>query len=188
MCIPLELPTTLVIAVSLAMDAMAVAICLGLSAGQGGSGLGLKTASLFGFFQFLMPLTGWIAGSALYAIIAGFDHWLAFGILGLVGARMILGSRRESCAEVRVPTLVALLGLAIATSIDALAVGLGYGVLATPILVPAIIIGVTTFVITGAGFFSASLLGAGAGRRAELFGGIVLVAIGLRILIADLFL
>lgn len=181
----MSFPVVLGVALGLAMDAFAIAI--GLSCAPGGLSRGqrLRLGLAFGLFQFGMPVLGWAAGTGIEARIRSFDHWVAFGLLAYVGGKMILASfRARDGAPCRTgdPTRGSrVLILAVATSIDALAVGLSLGVLEARILYPAAVIGVVTFLVTVIGARLGPLLGKAVGRRAELLGGVVLVLIGVKI-------
>ena len=147
----------------------------------------VRMAAYFGGFQFLMPVLGWIAGDRLLGIIKHFDHWVAFGLLAAIGGRMIyesfeMNDEEKACRPDQTQGQ-RLLILALATSIDALAVGLGLGVVRTNILYPAAIIGVTSFVLTVVGARLGPVVGRIVGRRAELAGGLILIGIGAKILI-----
>jgi putative Mn2+ efflux pump MntP len=178
------------VAVALAMDCFAVS--LGLAIGLKGlsNGQALRMASYFGAFQFGMPILGWAAGANIVRLIEHFDHWVAFGLLAFIGGRMIyesFGLSAEKKAALPDQTRGArLLVLSVATSIDALAVGLSLGVIRTAILFPAGVIGVVCFLVTVAGAKLGPVVGRAVGRRAELVGGLILVAIGVRILIEHL--
>ena len=178
------------LALALAMDAFAVSLGLacalkGLTAGQS-----FRLAFHFGFFQFGMPILGWFAGSRVLGLIAGFDHWVAAGLLAFVGGRMIYESfhlsEEEKAGRPDQTRGKSLLLLAVATSIDSLAVGLSLGVVSVPILVPALIIGLVCFVITLLGAKLGPLVGRALGKRAELAGGLVLIGIGVRIVVEHL--
>jgi len=174
----------LLIAVSLAMDAFAVA----LSAGASGHGQKLRPALrmsfYFGFFQFLMPIVGWLAGTRLERFIKIYDHWVAFGLLALVGGHMLWEAfRREEHELPTDPTRgMRLLALSVATSIDALAIGLSLGMLRVSIWYPSVVIGVVTAGLSLLGVHLGNRLRGNFGRRMELVGGIILILIGLRIL------
>ncbi len=174
------------IAVALAMDALAVSIALAVAHHPVTLRQTLRLASTFGLFQFGMTVAGWAAGESVVRYISRYDHWVAFALLLFVGGRMIHESfERETAhkAERRDPTaLGALLVLGVATSLDALAVGLSMAALHASILYPAAVIGVVSFVITVIGMKLGPALGKAIGRRAELFGGLVLIAIGVKIL------
>lgn len=181
---------TVGLAVALAMDCFAVT--MGLACGARGltTKQALRLAVFFGGFQSVMPILGWFAGERLLGLIRNFDHWIAFGLLALIGGRMIWESARMSEAEKACrPDQTQghrLLVLAVATSIDALAVGLSLGVVSTGIVYPAVIIGITSFVLTLAGAKLGPVVGRLAGRRAELAGGLILVGIGVKILVQHL--
>jgi putative Mn2+ efflux pump MntP len=178
------------IAVALAMDCFAVT--LGVAAGAKGLTMkqALRMAVFFGGFQFVMPVAGWFAGDRLLALISRFDHWVAFGLLAVVGGRMIRESFERGDEEKNGrPDRgrgARLLVLALATSIDAMAVGLSLGVVGTSVLYPAAVIGATSFVLTVVGAKLGPAVGRIAGRRAELVGGLILIGIGIKILIEHL--
>jgi putative Mn2+ efflux pump MntP len=178
------------IAVALAMDCFA--ITLGLACGARGLTMkqAVRMAAYFGGFQFLMPVAGWFAGDRLLALIKDFDHWIAFGLLALIGGRMIYESfgmsEEEKACRPDQTQGTRLLVLALATSIDALAVGLSLGVIRTSILYPAVVIGATSFALTVAGAKLGPVLGRIVGRRAELIGGLILFGIGAKILFEHL--
>jgi putative Mn2+ efflux pump MntP len=180
----------LLVAVALAMDALAVSVAAGTTGAAREWRAVARMACFFGIFQGVMPVLGWLGGVHLVSVIAPVDHWVAFVLLGVVGSHMI-GSSVRSDVEARDdepnPSRGwALLVLSVATSIDALAVGLTFGVLALPIWYPALVIGVVTAMLSAAGARLGHYLGARFGRRMELLGGVVLWAIGIRILVTHL--
>jgi putative Mn2+ efflux pump MntP len=178
------------LAAALAMDCFAITI--GLACGAKGLTMkqAVRMAAYFGGFQFVMPIAGWLAGDRLLELIKHFDHWVAFGLLALIGGRMIWESfglsDEEKAGRPDQTQGQRLLVLALATSIDALAVGLSLGVVKTSILYPAAIIGVTSFVLTVVGAKIGPIVGRIVGKRAELAGGLVLIGIGVKILIEHL--
>jgi putative Mn2+ efflux pump MntP len=189
--------TYILVALGLAMDAFAVSISSGICIPDLKPRHSLRAAGAFGLFQFAMPIAGWYLGSAFSSLIQGFDHWIAFGLLGIVGGKMIVefferkAAPAEACAGDGRPsrsilTWGGLLLLAVATSIDALAVGLSYSVLGTAILLPAAIIGIVTFALSLVGCEFGKRIGARFERWAGLVGGIVLVGIGAKILVEHL--
>ncbi len=183
-------PLTLIgVAIGLAMDAFAVAIGVGLTLGTVSLRQTFRLSYHFGLFQALMPIAGWLAGRSIVAWIAPFDHWVAFALLAAIGGKMIyeaLGERDEK-AQRKDPTKGAsLVVLSVATSIDALAVGLSLALLGTAIWYPALVIGIVALVFTAVGLHLGRRFGALLGRRMEIVGGLILVAIGLRILIDHL--
>ncbi|MGE4552000.1 MAG: manganese efflux pump MntP family protein [Desulfovibrionaceae bacterium] len=176
----------LLLAVALAMDAFAVALAAGATLPCVTARRTFRLAWHFGLFQAVMPVLGWALGLGLRRWIESFDHWLAFALLAFVGGRMIWEAFDHAEDQPRRdPTRGAtLVLLSVATSIDALAVGLSLALLGAPILVPVLVIGLVAFAFTAAGMH----LGrgfrqlAGLGRTAEVLGGLVLLAIGVHIL------
>ena len=186
----MNLLTLLGIAVGLAMDAFAVAIGIGLNARQVGPRMTVRLAWHFGLFQALMPVVGWLAGLSVERWISGVDHWVAFALLAAIGGHMIYEALYGDAAEraAKDPTRGAsLVVLSVATSIDALAVGLSLALLGVEIWYPAVVIGLVAFAFTALGLHLGRRFGAIFGRRVEVLGGIILIAIGLRILIDHLF-
>ena len=185
----------LFIGVGLAADAFAVAMCRGFEEKRFTWKNGLLTAFFFGFFQALMPLIGWAAASLFSHLIEAVDHWIAFGILAFLGIRMIRESLKdEECRHTFDPTrLKVVLAFAIATSIDALAVGVSFafvGMNGAEDILPAVgIIGIVSFILSMAGLLFGIRCGCGLAKklRAELLGGVILVIIGCKILIEHLF-
>jgi putative Mn2+ efflux pump MntP len=180
----------LALACALAMDAFAVAIVAGLTVCPLTRRHVFRLAFHFGLFQALMPVLGWLAGSVVYRYIAAFDHWVAFGLLAFVGGKMLWGAlvapedEHPPCGD---PTSGwALVLLSIATSIDALAVGLSLAMLGSPIVVPAVVIGVVAAAFTAVGLALGRRIGVAWGRRVEVIGGLVLLLIGVRILVEHL--
>lgn len=188
----MDLVTTLLLAVGLAMDAFAVSVACGLAFDRRRHLHALRIALSFGGFQALMPAIGWLAGVAVRDAIERFDHWIAFGLLAFIGVHMILEavrSHREGTA-MDLPDPLRLLALSIATSVDALAAGLTLSVLRVPILAPAATIGVVTFAVSYAGIVLGheleALLRGRARRDIQVAGGIALIAIGARVLFQHL--
>ena len=174
------------IAVSLALDAFAVSVSSGISI----PGFGVKQAARmglwFGAFQFMMPVAGWLLGTRFEGIITSVDHWVAFVLLVLIGGNMVKESR-GACEALDASFAVrAMLPLAVATSIDALAVGVTFAFLGVDILPAVCFIGCTTFVLSAVGVKAGSAFGARFQSRAELFGGVVLIAMGVKILLEHL--
>ena len=182
-------------AIGLAMDCFAVSISSGIILKRTRLRPMLIMALFFGLFQALMPLLGWIGASMFSHLIESIDHWIAFGILAFLGGRMVRESfKDEDCRHEYDPTsLKVVLALAIATSIDALAVGVSFAFLGikgfSAILPPIGIIGFVSFVLSMAGLMFGIRFGCGIARklRAELWGGIILILIGTKILIEHLF-
>lgn len=185
----MDLFVLIMIAVGLAMDAFAVSIGCGLTVPPPKRRNGLKIAFFFSAFQAVMPIIGWGFGRFFAANIEKIDHWIAFGLLCLIGSRMIYNALTSGeCERVSNPANVkTLLMLSIATSIDALIIGVTFAFLQIHIITPVIIIGVITFVISSVGLLIGHKLGCYLEKRAEIFGGIVLIGIGIKILIEHLF-
>ena len=177
--------TVILIAVGLAMDAFAVSIAKGISV-EIDRRSAMLLASLFGGFQGMMPVIGWLAGLGLRDVIMEVDHWVAFGLLGFIGAKMIHDAAKSENSKEAGVTLSVALVLAVATSIDALMVGLSFAFLETPILVPVIVIGVVTLALSYMGFTFGSKMGAMFSTKVRVFGGLILILIGIRILIEHL--
>lgn len=174
----------LLIAVGLAMDSFSVSIARGFTTPKNKHSLeALKTGFFFGLFQGGMPIIGWLMGLSVIDFIAGFDHWIAFGLLTLIGGRMIFESfSKESTKIVNSSSLKVLLMLSIATSIDALAVGLSLSFLETSIIIPAILIAVITFFLSFVGVFIGKKFGSYF-DKIGILGGVILIGIAIRILI-----
>jgi len=176
------------VAVGLGVDAFSVAIGIGAVNTKKSLSPLLRLAFAFGLFQFVMPLIGWLAGLTVVNIISGFDHWIAFGLLGYVGGKMIKEGFEDADEEEKTDQTRGwpLLLLSIATSIDALAVGFSFSILKFPIFFPAVIIGIVCFFMTVIGMIFGKVLAKIFGRKVEIFGGIVLIAIGVKILMDHL--
>ena len=175
------------IAAALSMDAFAVAICKGLSVKKAGAKHILTVGVYFGGFQALMPLIGFLLGFKFEKFIVSVDHWIAFVLLAVIGGNMIKEALGGEDDEVNDSfSFKTMLPLAVATSIDALAVGISFAFLGVDIVTAALLIGVTTFVISGAGIVVGNIFGAKYKSKAELAGGIVLILIGLKILLEHL--
>jgi manganese efflux pump family protein len=181
--------TVFLTGVGLSMDAFAVSVSSGITIRRPTIANAALIAGFFGGFQALMPLVGWIGGRYLAELLQAVDHWVAFGILAVIGAKMIYESYRGAENEVINPlNLGVLASLAVATSIDALAVGVSFAFLSIPIVPAAALIGAVTFGICFAGVFAGDRFGHLLGGKAGLVGGLALIAIGLKILLEDLLL
>jgi putative Mn2+ efflux pump MntP len=179
----------LLIATGLAMDAFAVSITSGITIRHLRIKHALKIALFFGFFQAIMPIIGWLSGISLRNIISGFDHWIAFGLLSIIGCKMIYESFKLKLNEEKIDSqnIYILFILSIATSIDALAVGLSLSFLKVAIILPAIIIGVVTFLLSFFGVYVGNKVGHFFERKIEMIAGLVLIGIGIKILVEHLF-
>ena len=185
--------TLLLMGVGLALDAFAVSICKGLSMKKVKWQHGVVIGLFFGGFQALMPFIGWLLGSQFEQYITKVDHWIAFGLLGIIGGKMLFeaikGDEEEECEcgkNIEKLDIKELFILAIATSIDALAVGITFAFLKYPVGKAVTIIGVVTFVISVAGVYIGNFFGARFKKKAEIAGGIILVGIGVKILLEHL--
>lgn len=177
----------LLIAVGLSMDAFAVAVCKGVGMKSHHASTGLAIGLCFGGFQFLMPVGGFYLGTAFSDVVAGFDHWLAFALLAFVGVKMVVESLKPETQACDLSLRFGeLLALGVATSIDAFAVGLSFSFVAVDVWVSAGVIGVVTFGLSLSGFLLGRRIGSFIRKRAGLFGGVILLFIGLRILLVHL--
>ncbi|HHW98739.1 MAG TPA: manganese efflux pump [Firmicutes bacterium] len=197
------------LAVGLSMDAVAVAICTGLTMRRATAKKATVVGLYFGFFQAIMPLIGYSIATRFAEQVVAYDHWIAFGLLAFLGVRMIVESfEREGCPDRECPVgtckdrecpggkrpdtreaslkPAAMLPLAVATSIDALAVGVSLAFLQVNILQPILLIGITTFALSAFGVRVGNIFGTGFKSKAELVGGIMLVLIGSKILVEHL--
>ena len=187
---PMNAASTALLALAMSTDAFAAAVGKGTALERPRWSEALRTGLIFGSIEATTPLIGWLIGSAAAAYVTAWDHWIAFGLLGLLGVRMILAALRGGEeAHVEKPDrhgfwLLAATGFA--TSIDAMAVGVGLAFLDVGILPVAAAIGLTTFVLVTLGVMLGRVLGAVAGRRAEMVGGLLLIGIGTAILIEHL--
>jgi len=178
------------IALGLAMDALAVSVVNGMTAKELRTKNALKMATFFGSFQAFMPVIGWAVGLSLIDLISGLDHWVAFGLLGLIGCKMIYEAVKREVGKDRSASLgvYVLLVLALATSIDAFVVGVSFAFLKmASIAIPVIAIGAVTFLLSFVGASVGNRIGRFLGRKVEIFGGLILISIGLKILIEHLF-
>ena len=178
----------LLIALGLAMDAFAVCLGAGTTGFINGPRPVFRLAFHFGLFQALMPVLGWLAGTRVERFIAGFDHWVAFGLLAFVGVRMVrsgldLHSESHSTDPSRGSTLIM---LSVATSIDAFAIGLSLAVLRVDVFFPALVIGVVAASLSLVGLAIGNRLGRAFGKRMEIIGGLILIAIGARVVVTHL--
>jgi putative Mn2+ efflux pump MntP len=181
--------TLVLIAVGLAMDALAVSVAASVVLRTVSPRQVFRLAFHFGLFQFLMPVIGWLAGRSIVDLIENWDHWIAFGLLAFVGGKAIyeaLKEREEDEARGDPTRGLSLVLLSLATSIDALAVGLSFAVLQVRIWYASLLIGCVTGTITMTGMLLGSRLGRHFGQRVEILGGLVLVGIGVKILVQHL--
>ncbi len=176
-----------IIGISLAMDAFAVSVCKGLSMTKMNWKKAIIIAAYFGFFQAIMPIIGYCLGFAFSGVVESIDHWIAFILLGIIGINMIKESTDDEIEKRNdIVDLKTMLPLAIATSIDALAVGITFAIFKANLLISAIIIGVITFIISLMGVKIGNKFGDKFQNKAELVGGTILILIGIRILLEHL--
>lgn len=186
----MDIISIFLIGVGLAMDAFSVAVSDGIALKKPTFLQSVKISFFFGLFQFIMPCIGYLLGSAFASYIQTFDHWIAFILLLFVGGKMIFDSVHEENSEKSVSNPLSfstLLISAIATSIDALAVGVTFATVSTPVIFASALIGIVTFAISLAGVFIGSCFGDLFGSKSETAGGIVLICIGVKILAEHLF-
>jgi manganese efflux pump family protein len=177
----------ILISLGLAMDCLAVSISYSVVKKEILFFEALKIAFFFGFFQAAMPVIGWLLGLTFRDYIMAFDHWIAFGILGIIGLKMIIESFQKAKSRgVKPASFWLIISLSIATSIDALIIGVSFAFMNVNILKTVIIIGLITLFISMVGFRLGKSLGMIFGKRAELIGGLVLIGIGTEILIQHL--
>jgi putative Mn2+ efflux pump MntP len=174
------------LALALSMDAFAVSVAAGTTSWITGPRAVFRLAFHFGFFQFIMPVLGWVAGRLLAPFIAPVDHWVAFFILVVIGVRMLRSTGGPSDASDGPDPSRGLLlvVLALATSIDALAVGLSLAVLRVDIWTPCVVIGIITASVSLAGIFLGAKLKRGFGRKAEVAGGLILIIVAIKIVLS----
>jgi putative Mn2+ efflux pump MntP len=182
----MDIALVLVIGLGVSLDCFAVAIAGSISMRSISVPQAVRASLAFGVFQAAMLALGWLAGNSMVDLIGRFDHWVAFGLLSLVGGKMLWEARKadDDREQGDITRGLPLLILSIATSIDSLAVGLTLGFLESSILIAALIIGSVTFLVSAAGFYAGAKVGPLLGRWAEVLGGLVLIGIGVRILVA----
>ncbi len=184
----MQLSVVLFIAVGLSMDAFAVSVVAGSVYRELKVRHALRMALFFGGFQAVMPIIGFLAGRSLREYISAYDHWIAFGLLLFVGGKMIYESLKIEAAEKNLDpsNLLVLLTLSVATSIDALAIGITLSMLTAGIVAAAAIIGLVTFTLSYAGILIGKRFGHFFESKIEILGGVILIAIGLKILVQHL--
>ena len=178
-----------IIALSLSVDCFAVSISGGASIKTLSAPKILRASFSFGLFQAIMPALGWLAGRTVVELVADYDHWVVFGLLAAIGGKMIWEATRSDNGrgkDVDITKGWLLLTLSLATSIDALAVGLSFAFLEVDIVLACFVIGVIAFLASLTGFLLSKKLGVLVGERAEIIGGVVLIIIGLRILLSHI--
>ena len=179
----MEIISIILIAIALAMDAFAVSLCKGMAMKDPGLRPIVIIALWFGIFQAVMPVVGYLLGTSMYDLIKDYDHWVAFGLLFLIGANMVRESfsgEEDVDADIGLTTMFI---LAVATSIDAFAVGISLAMDSSDIVSSALLIGVITFLISAVGVKIGAKVGNYLGKRAELLGGLILIGIGIKIVL-----
>ncbi len=184
----MEILTVFLLAIGLSFDSFAVSVCSGLNLPHIRFIQAAKIAIFLALFQAFMPLIGWLVGNSMKSLIEPVDHWIAFGLLSLIGGKMIIESFIDSEArEIKNPLQIkVILTLSLATSIDALAVGFSFATLLDKILIAVFIIGAVTFVASMLGILLGKKIGPKISRYAEIIGGLILIVIGIKILIEHL--
>ncbi|HOO71714.1 MAG TPA: manganese efflux pump MntP family protein [Spirochaetota bacterium] len=184
----MDILSVILIAVALAMDAFSVSISAGAVIGSPGFRHYFRLSFHFGLFQFMMPVIGYFGGMYLEKFIRDFDHWIAAGLLAIIGIKMIKESfaGEEKKFDKDPSKGFSLIVLSVATSIDALAVGITIGVLNNPIFLPSVIIGLVCSLFSIAGVALGKKTAALLGNKAEAFGGVMLLIIGIKILVEHL--
>ena len=182
--------TILLIAIGLSFDTFAVSVSSGLVLRRINFFNAMKIAFVLAFFQGVMPLIGWVIGSGVKQYMMTYDHWIAFILLAILGAKMIYESFRndEERQSLNPMRLTVMVSMAIATSIDALIVGLSFAFFEVNIFITVLLIGSVTFIASMLGILFGKKAGARLGQRMEIVGGLILIAIGLKILLEHQFL
>ena len=185
----MDIITILIIAIGLSFDSFAVSVSSGLVLNKIEFWNATKIAFSLAFFQALMPIIGWIIGMSIKEYVIEFDHWIAFGVLLFLGSKMIFESLRpaEEKRNFNPMKLWVLIGISLATSIDALIVGVTFGFTNVKIIPTIILIGAVTFIISMLGILAGKTTSKKLGKRMEIIGGIILIGIGIKILITHLF-
>lgn len=186
----MEIITIVFLAVGLSFDSFAVSVCSGLNLPHIRFFQATKIAIFLALFQSFMPLLGWLVGNSMKSVIEPVDHWIAFGLLSLIGGKMIIESFVSSeNREIKNPLHIrVILTLSLATSIDALAVGFSFATLLDKIVMAVFVIGAVTFIASMLGILLGKKTGPKINRYAEITGGLILIFIGLKILIEHMFL
>ena len=183
----LDFSSLILLSIGLSMDVFSVACVVGFGIRNIRREQITKIASSFGVFHLIMPILGWVIGAVFIDLISGYDHWAAFLLLAFVGGKMLFnGIKNNQDDEPNTKKILenqSLLLFSLAVSIDSVAIGLSFSLENVPILLPAVIIGVTAFVFTFIGVIVGSKVGTKTGRWAEIIGGIILIGIGIQVLL-----
>jgi len=180
-----EIITILLIGIGLSFDSFAVSVSFGLIKREIEFKEATIVAGSLAFFQTIFPVIGWLIGSTLKDLMASVDHWIAFGLLTFIGIRMILEGTKQnsSLIDFNAFKVTVLISLAVATSIDALAVGVSFGFLDMPILFPVAVIGIVTFIASMLGILFGKCIPSKRSRQSLILGGIILISIGIKMLV-----
>lgn len=186
----MEIITIVFLAIGLSFDSFAVSVCSGLNLPHIRFFQATKIAIFLAVFQSFMPLLGWLVGNSVKSVIEPVDHWIAFGLLSLIGGKMIIESFVSTeNSEIKNPLDIrVILTLSLATSIDALAVGFSFATLLDKIVLAVVVIGVVTFIASMLGILLGKKTGPKINKYAEIAGGLILIFIGLKILIEHMLL
>jgi putative Mn2+ efflux pump MntP len=178
------------ISVSLAMDCFAVSIAGGATASRPRITDAVKVGVSFGSFQAAMPLIGWLAGFSFKSLIENVDHWVAFSLLGIIGIKMLYEALKKNTGEKKkdITKMPTLLILSVATSIDALVIGITLSLLNIPLYLSVLIIGLFALLFSVTGYMLGNKMGKFVGNKVEIIGGVILMGIGIKILIEHLWL
>lgn len=184
----MDIITILLIAIGLSFDTFAVSVSTGLAISKIRFWQAVKIAITLAFFQAAMPFLGWFFGKQVEHLISNYDHWIAFGLLSILGIRMIYESFQKDKEDKSFNPLntSVLIGMAVATSIDALVVGVSFAFINMNIYWSVILIGAVTFLVSMTGILFGKKAGGNHGKRMEIIGGLILIGIGLKILISHL--
>ncbi len=183
-----EFPTFFLLAIGLSFDSFAISVSCGIIKKDIRFSQAIVIAASLAFFQALFPLIGWLIGTSLHSLLSGFDHWIAFVLLSIIGVKMIWegANYHEKPITYNPMNWKVIIGLSVATSIDALAVGLSFGFLEVRAIYPLLIIGSVTFLAAMLGMLFGKNISGEKSHRAIIFGGIILILIGLKIVVEHL--
>ncbi len=179
------------IGIALSIDSLAASITAGACAKQISRSQALRAAAIMAVFQGLMPYIGWLIGSSFKSIVEDYDHWIAFILLAAIGGKLIydgLSKGKEERTALDINNYLLIVGMALATSIDAMILGIGLGLIEDNIYLILLIIALITFLFSGAGFYLGKQIGEKINKSIEVFGGLVLIALGVKILFEHLYM
>lgn len=179
----MSLFSVFLIALGLSVDGLAVSVSSGVCMRNARLFTAFKLALVMGLFHLIMPLIGWFAGTEFKPLIEAYDHWIAFGLLAFIGGKMLFEVfwGKDAGPGINLHNNMMIFGLSLATSIDALIVGVSFGLLDVPVLVPIIIIGFTMFIVSMMGCWLGCKIGSRFNKGFEVFGGLILIGLGFKI-------